>query len=135
MSFCIQLDLNRQIVFSAFKGEISYNLVLEHMQALKENPDFSPHFNQLVNFSGVTTVLVTAEEVRLLAEKEVFSPRSRRAAVAPTELIFGMLRMFEAYRNLAGETNIMISRSLEEAMQWVQIEDVPAFMDARAIKV
>jgi hypothetical protein len=51
--------------------------------------------------------------------RNIFSPESRRAIVVKNDVQFGLARLFETHRELAGETGIRVFRNLEEALEWV----------------
>ena len=64
------------------------------------DPDFDP------NFSEIADLAMSADDVRGLAQKDIFSPHSRRAIVVPNDNIFGLARMYEILR-----TGIRFSQS------------------------
>ena len=51
----------------------------------------------------------------------MFSPRSRRACVVKDDAQFGLARMFEIHRDLKGESGIRVFRSMEKALEWIEI--------------
>ncbi len=117
------IDVPRRMVFSHGRGILTFPEVRSHMERLLKHPDFRPEFNQLLDFRQVSEVALTAEEIRSLAEKNVFSPKSLRAFVITTDLHFGLVRMFGAYREIAGEHGIMIFRELAPALQALDLTE------------
>ena len=89
------------------------------MDKLSKDPDFDPSFSQIVDFTQVRRIELSADEIRSLAQRTIFSATSRRAFIAPDEVAFGIGRMFQILRGLEGEKGIRIFRSLEEALDWV----------------
>ena len=84
-----------------------------------KDPDFDPSFGEIADFTEVTQVEVSGDDIRELAQKNIFSPHSRRAIVVPNDVIFGLARMYEILRDLQGETGIRVFRTLDEALDWV----------------
>ena len=83
------------------------------------DPDFSPEFSQLMDFTHVTGVALSAENIRTLAKATVFSMKSRRAILVDTDLKFGLARMFETFRDFHGEKGIRVFRNPDDALAWV----------------
>ena len=73
--------------------------------------------------AGSIWLEVEPEDVRQLAQRNIFSPRSRRAFVVKDDLQFGLARMFEIHRELKGETGIRVFRAFDEAMDWIMVGD------------
>ena len=55
----------------------------------------------------------------LLPRETFFRLSPRRAIVVKNDLEFGLARMFQTHRELAGETGIRVFRTLEEGLEWV----------------
>src|SRR5689334_3711126 len=109
----------RRLVLSTASGVYTLADAVSHMDKLSKDPDFDPTFSQIANFTHVTRIELSGEEVCRLAQKSIFSADSRRAFIAPNETIFGIGRMFEILRGLEGEKGIRVFRTLEEALDWV----------------
>jgi hypothetical protein len=95
---------------------------LTHQESLLKDPDFDPSFCQLIDFTHVTNVELEAEGVRRLAQRSIFSPDSRRAILVASDLVFGFSRMFEIYRETAGEKGIHVFRNLDDALDWILVK-------------
>ena len=100
-------------------GVLSKADIVSMMDRGLKDPDFDPSFGEICDFTEVTQVDVSADDIRELAQKNIFSPHSRRAIVVPNDVIFGLARMFEILRDLQGETGIRVFRTLNEALDWV----------------
>jgi len=114
-----EIDKERRLVISAGLGPITYADLLEHQNKLLKDPDFDPSFSQIIDFTRMTSLKLEPSEVRNLAQRNIFSPESRRAIVALNDLEYGFGRMFGILRENAGETGIRVFRSLDEAVDWV----------------
>jgi hypothetical protein len=115
------IDVKRQLVHSRAWGHVTDTDLLEHQRRLALDPRFHPDFSQLWDLLAVTNHdAVTVNGVRDVAQRHLFGPHSRRAIVAADLGSFGMARMFEAHRDIAGgEEEIRVFRRLEEAWAWL----------------
>ena len=94
-----------------------------HARALKQDPGFSPSFRQLVDFSDVTSLHVTVDGVRTMVGLNPWGRGSRRAAIAPSDLAFGLARMCEALTQLEhGEFQVF--RTMSQAVEWLGLTAV-----------
>jgi hypothetical protein len=114
-----EIDASDRVVILDVSGELSdeglRSLAAEARAALEEKPDFG----LLIDLRNAVGRDVTTEGVRILATQPLLlSPDSRRAIVVPSDLGFGMGRMYQTLREgQAGEINVF--RDLDEARRWV----------------
>lgn len=114
-----KIDKERRLVLSSGTGHLTKQDILGHMDQLSKDPDFDPDFCQLVDFREITEVEFGPEEVREFAERNIYSPRARRAILVKDDLHYGLARMFETHRDLKGESGIRVFRDYNEAMGWI----------------
>ena len=119
MSAGYKIDKKHRLVLTAAWGLLTIADAIGHKERLLDDPDFDPDYCQILDFTRVTEVDLTAEELVKFAEFDVFSPRSRRALVVPHDATFGLGRMFEFLRNRRGESGIRVCLTVEEALTWV----------------
>lgn len=117
------IDKERRLVLSSGTGVLTVEDIQGHMDGLSRDPDFDPDFSQLADFSQITVVELSPDDIRRFAKRTIFSSQSRRALFVTNDLQFGLARMFEIHRELNGETGIRVFRSFDEAMDWVLIRD------------
>ncbi len=115
-----KIDKERRLVFSSGDGVLTREGIVAYRALLLKDPDFDPTFSQLADFTKYTGTALEPEEIRQLANDNLFSPGSRRAFVVKDDLQFGLARMFEIYRDLKGETGIRVFRSYDEALEWIE---------------
>ena len=116
-----RLDPSRRLVRTVAWGELTNQDLLEHQAGLRQDRDFDPKFDQLVDLTRVSRIEVTSEGILELAEATVFDRGVRRVMVAPADALFGMARMFQALRDAAGEQHHVV-RTLAEARELLGIE-------------
>jgi hypothetical protein len=126
MSFEIEIDVGRSLVVVVMTGVVSDDDLVQGTEYLRGHPDFQPHFDQLVVGTAIERFNVTREGVMKVTSGEpIFAGPSRRALVAPSQVAFGMSRMFELLRDgRAGEINVF--RSEREALQWLGLGPIDA---------
>lgn len=114
-----KIDKERKLVTVSGSGVLTKEEVLENMDRLSKDPDFDPSFSQIMDFTPFTRGDFTPDDVRLFARRNIFSPESRRAMVVKEDVYYGLARIFQAHRELAGETGIQVFRNIEEAWKWL----------------
>jgi hypothetical protein len=121
LSAYYEIDKKRRLVLSSGEGVLTKEDILGHMERLSKDPEFDPDFSQVSDFTHLTGVDFGPEDVRLFAQRNIFSPRSRRAFVVKDDLQFGLARMFEIHRELKGESGIRVFRTFDEALDWILV--------------
>ena len=116
------IDVARKVVFSQGVGRLTDVDILDHQRQLAQDPAFDPTYRQLWDCSAVTEGTVTAAGIRVLAERSVFLPGTRRAIVSPRTAGYGLARMFQTLRNLQGEQTAVF-RDLAAARAWLELDD------------
>jgi len=114
-----KIDQARRLVLSEGSGLLTMPDLLAHQDKLAGDPDFSADYSQLYDLTQVTDVEVTPNDLRRLAQRSVFLPNARRAVLVSSDVLFGLSRMFEMFRESLGETGIRVFRDHAEALAWV----------------
>ena len=117
-----KIDRVNRVVLSTATGIFTSEDAWNQINQLLADPEFSPTFGQLLDFSTVGPMNLTPAEIKHLAEVALFAPSSRRAFVSPTPLLYGLARMYAAQREILGDTGIGIFRTMEEAREWLGLE-------------
>jgi hypothetical protein len=113
------IDKARKLVTSSGTGLLTVAEMMDHQDRLLKDPDFDPSYSQLIDFSNIAEHNILPQDMRTMATRNVFSATSRRAIVVQDDLQYGLARMFEIYRDLAGETGIRVFRNMDEALSWI----------------
>jgi hypothetical protein len=113
------IDKDRKLVMSSGAGKLTADDLMGHQDRLLKDPDFDPTYSQVIDLTHITEHHIEPEDVRDLAKRNVFSSTSRRAIVVQDDLQYGLARMFEIHRDIAGETGIRVFRDLDEALNWI----------------
>ncbi len=128
----IFIDTRLGVVFTRATGSFGWAEAVGHLNLLRCHPDFQPRFNQLSDFRQIGPVTLAPGEIKLLAERTIFSGHSRRAFVVSGNLEFGLGRVYGTHRDLAGESGVAIFRAMEDALSWLSLtpEQQPSMFTA-----
>ena len=121
MPVTYEIDRTRAIIRTKCVGDVTFAEVLEHFRELHGNPECPARLDVLLDLTGCTS---QAESAQLrTVTYAIGSIRNRIqfdacAIVAPTDLLFGMGRMFEI---LAEEQfrATHVFRSVADAEEWL----------------
>lgn len=81
--------------------------------------------NTIIDFSEVTGDVPTAD-IRFRGESPARMPDRRRIFVAPTDLVFGMLRIYGAHQDIGGTPPPTVVRTIAEAYALLDLSE-PTF--------
>jgi hypothetical protein len=126
------IDEQHRAVFTYGSGVLTYSDCSGHMDRLLSDPRFEPDFNQIIDFSDITDLQLTVDQIHQLSRRPIFGAKSRRAYVVATDLHYGLSRMFAALRESEGEPGIIAFRDLSAAVVWT---DVPREVARKAFSV
>lgn len=120
MPFSYSIDRKARVVTTTLSGTFTDHDVAQLIDQLKQDPDYDPNFSELIDCTAVKENLVTQ---KTLSSEQPFSPDARRAVVAPSNLNYGVSRMFQT---LQANPQIEIFRTLDEARVWLGLATVAA---------
>lgn len=129
MPVSYQLEPARRLVRSRAWGVLTDSEIEAHYTRLAQDTGFDPSFRQLCDMTEVTRIDATAEMLRRLAQRAIFSPGTQRAFVAVQDAHYGLTRMFQVFCELEG-TRVEIFRDTADADAW--LDPVPAAARSRA---
>ena len=126
MPLRFRIDGERDLVVTTADGLVTGGDLQEHALKLTSTPNRP--LRELVDLSGACKTNVSAKAVQRmatwLAEREEDRPGSMLALVAGSESIYGMLRMFEAYRDRP-HLSTRVFRDTGDAMSWLEQSPEP----------
>jgi hypothetical protein len=117
------IDKERKVLVACARGELSDADLLDYGQRLLDDPEIKQADHELVDLTDVSSgSLISAEGVRELArfwrgEYDRIAA-GKLAIVAPSDLAFGLGRMYQMLRD-DGPDRIRIFRDMEEAWDWL----------------
>ena len=118
-----EIDRENRVVALAVSGALDDDGLLQLVSQLRSDPEVKPDYALLIDLSQANGVAVTSLGVRSLsAQPLVLSATSRRAVVVPSDLGYGMARMYEMLRDERGGV-VRAFRDLAQARRWVTGQD------------
>ena len=116
------IDKSLKMVFSKAYGIMIDEDVYAHQERLRDDPDFDPGFSQLADCTKVTKADdLSSDAMYELARRNPFGEGSKRAFVAPKNLLFGLIRMFQILTEDYPD-EILVCRDLTEAHTYLKLE-------------
>jgi hypothetical protein len=123
MDISREIDRVNRVVVLRVIGVLDDDGLLRLVSELRSDPEAKPDHALLIDLREANGESVTSLGVRALsAQPLVLSPASRRAVVVPSDLGFGMARMYEMLRDERGGV-VRAFRDFEEARRWVTSRD------------
>jgi hypothetical protein len=116
------IDKQNKLVVGTATGVLTEGDILHSRRQIRSDPDFDPSFSQLGDLTAVTSIDLSADEVRYLAQSSIFHPTTRRALVGESLEIYGLARMFSIVRGLRGDREIRVFRTRDEALAWLLLK-------------
>jgi hypothetical protein len=114
-----RIDSAARVVTLTVSGNLDDAGLLELADELSVAPELEPDFSLLIDLRLAKGQDVTSAGVYRLVERSlVLSAASRRAVVVPSNLGFGMARMYELLRDGRGGSP-RVFRDYDEALCWV----------------
>ncbi|MGR8950328.1 MAG: hypothetical protein ACU84Q_19970 [Gammaproteobacteria bacterium] len=124
MAFTVEIDPTRLLVISRWEGEVNETRLRQYVDDAWTDPE-RRGYNELIDFSGVTEVNASFETIQAMAEysRQFDNPddSARTALIAPTDLIFGLSRMFASLRTSdeAENREFAVFESEHQALSWL----------------
>jgi hypothetical protein len=114
------VDPEARIVTVKVDGELDDAGLLRLADELEGDPEVQADFSLLVDLRQAIGRKVTSAGVQTLASRAlVLSRESRRAVIVPTNLGFGMARMYEMLSERRGG-GARVFRSESDALRWLE---------------
>ena len=121
MPYSYDIDEEKRLILVKVTGAVTANDIRAFREEIGKDPRLGPGLSQLNDFSGATTIEADPAAVRQLASWTFHQGPTRVAIVTQKPEIFGMVRMFEAYQNLAGVPDVIqLFETREAALNWLQ---------------
>ncbi len=131
MPITCRFDLQRRLVIARASGVLTGEDIAGYQAEVWARPE-AADFDELIDMSDATGVaLRSPADMREVAARAAANDApvvtSRLAIVAPQNSVYGLARMYEAYRNMAGEgqKKVAVFRNLEEALLFLGLDDLP----------
>jgi len=115
-----RIDIDRRIILSTAIGKLTDEDLREHQRAVLSDPSFEPTLNQLWDLQQVEELDISNSALRDLASSRSYAAETKRAVVAPRDVLYGTARMFQTLHDQAPE-DFQVFRTADEAKAWLGI--------------
>lgn len=116
-------DAQRRCRTARFAGPITDRELLDAFERLLRDPAYDASLNDLIDLRDVTHMGVTSAGLhRLIAlydERAADAHGTRNAIVAPTDVLYGVSRMFQTLRGECPPAEVEVFRSVDDAERWL----------------
>ncbi len=119
MPISYRIDKSLGLVFTKGESVLTGQDILTHLQRLRENPDFDPSYDQLVDFQDVIEIPISRGEMETISMRHVFNGRG--AVVAEEDIGFGMMRMYEVLSKFEPD-QFKVFRDMAKARRWLGLD-------------
>lgn len=108
-----------------FRGCIDEGILLAAYEHLVTAADFDPGLDDIVDLSGISSFAFSNQGLQLLVDRlaqlDPLGYRTRVAMVAPTDVAYGMGRMYEMLRETTGSSTeeIRLFKKYDDAHAWL----------------
>jgi len=122
------------LVVTTFSGVVADPEFVDFYRSLYSDPAYSAGVGELADLRQVTSFRITADalhEVKTLGEERYAGTDTtfRTAIVAPSDLSFGIARIYDALV-AGGPEEVAVFRGLGEALEWLALDEIPDDLDA-----
>ena len=132
MPITYRIDHARKLVIARGYGLFAAEDVFSYQRQVWSGADVAG-YNELVDMTHVSEVVQpSAQRIRDLASiaagMDQSAASSRFAIVAPSDLAYGLGRMFQVYREAerCSTKEVGVYRTMAEALEFLELKDVPA---------
>ena len=115
-----------EVMLMVYKGRSTNQQQLRLFQEISEEFGVGPFTNSVSDLSELTSTDMTATDMfsqssMIKAQLETYSVPIRQALFAPTEMSYGISRMYMGFADLSPMLKIRIFDDLQAAVEWVGI--------------
>lgn len=122
-----RVDTEKRVIITTWDGDASDEALIAALKSyLKEFRNSAPYqsYDELLDFSLATEFHLSTKGIVELSnisrQADVPGIQSKLAIIAKTPLIFGLSKMYVAYRNMLSETKqISVFKNSDDALTWL----------------
>ena len=120
MPILYEIDADRGLLRASFSGAVSPEELIAWYGELRAHPNFREDMKEIADFSLTEDPGWSKDEMKMVVSREVFGPGAHRAFVGPTDLVYGLSRMYASFAETEGQGGtIGVFRNVEEAQVWI----------------
>ena len=109
-----RISQDEGVGYGTCKGVISLVDIRDYRSRLRADPQFVPTMNSLADFREADEFEPSSSDMPSILQDDPFGPDSRHAAGASSDMVFGMLRMYE-FKADRSEAESRVFRNMADA--------------------
>jgi hypothetical protein len=117
-----KIDRALRVVRSRGWGTLTTRDLQDYTSRLLADPVFDPDYRSLADLSEVTRVDIDQVALSQAAWMPSFTPGTRRAIIAPSDLVYGLARMFATHSERFDQV-VHVFRHRADAEAWLGLPD------------
>ena len=125
IGFSYDTAMQRRI--ATFRGPITDRELLDAYTALLADPAYDASYDDFIDLREVTHMGVTSAGLHRLIgmydERESMGFSTRGAILAPTDVLYGVSRMFQTMRGEDHPDELEVFRTLDASLAWLDREN------------
>lgn len=122
----LQTKINKEYKYRihTLNGAFDFDALFEFLVGVYDDPNFDPDLNSVWNLTDVDEIekIVTDQIQKIVAyiswKREKYGSM-KTALVVSSRIHFGIARMYEQSLEAASESEVMVFRDLESALEWI----------------
>ncbi|MBN2006016.1 MAG: hypothetical protein JXA21_21845 [Anaerolineae bacterium] len=126
MAIQYHIDKAAKMVYVSFIGKVEDQTLVQNLAQIFADPDFEVGMDILCDYREVSQFEVSRLGMRgsagLMTRIESAGVSWKMAVVAPQDVVYGMARMYQAFRAGSPE-DVMVFRGILEARHWLGLPD------------
>lgn len=126
MAIQYHIDKMAKMVYVDFTGKVEDQTLMQNLTQIFADPDFEVGMDILCDYRKVSQFDVSSLGMRgsagLMTRIEGAGSSWKMAMVAPQDVVYGMARMYQAFRAGSPE-DVMVFREILEARHWLGLPD------------
>lgn len=107
-----------RVVLTIITGSIDDKACIDNARSLGKMPGFYSSFDQIIDLTGVTANLLTAEGLQEIAKITPFSPDSRRSFIISESNTVTKTGYFASLSEIKSE-NMFVTSDRDKAYKWL----------------
>lgn len=117
----VEVDRSRKLVVTSYSGEVTDADVRQQVSEVHRLAPYDADYRAITDFTHAAQFNISTDQIKDVAERDSPLSEARRVIVAPSDIAYGTLRMFQSLSS-STRPNIMVVRSLTEAYATLDIE-------------
>lgn len=123
MAWAYDILPDRQLLISRLSGRVTLDDFLDMRRAAGADARFDATHDQLIDLRG-SQLVISTNDIMTLASSSIANAEVRRALVGTEGLVYGLARMYGAYREISTEKDTTrVFRTLRDACEWLGVPE------------